>query len=309
MVKSLKVGPYVLNLMVVYGGPLLAAEGETEALAELLNHAVKLPDTGIAEAIRTAGAGEGPAASVFPPEHEEEDRALRAAWAAKTGEQLGKGQVAKVVYIGSNVPEVPVSWEALRKGLAELEEIRAGWVPEPGPWLFVRPSLRPFVTPEDEALVRSLEKEAQAIDELDFRAEVGREPASLIARRRKFLTACRDAGVFSPDYGAARDQWLQLWAAERLLALRRAAARLRAWNLFKEDEQPPDGSACLDYVRLQLWPPGEDGEAWAGSALRLLPAASEDDQGAAIEKVGSSIVTVWWRRDGERPALLAVARG
>lgn len=313
MVDTLKVGPYVFKIVPLYGGPLLDAQGEGEAVARLLNYAVTPPETHLAEDIRgatevgnkeigNADVSAGPAADG------EEDRALRAEWAAKTGERCGPGAVACVRQSGL-ARHVPISWAALQQGLAELLELRAGWRPEPGPWLFARPTLRPFVTPEDFQIIRSLEQEAEAIDKLDLEAEVGREPAALVERRRKFLAACRDAGVFAPDHGKVREQWLYNWSAERLSALRAAFVSLRGWGLLNEGEELPDGRVCLDYVRLKLWPPGEDGESLARSVLGLLPAASEGEQGAVIERVGASAIRVWWRRDGGRPALLAIASG
>jgi hypothetical protein len=308
MVETLRIGPYALRVVPLYAGPLLEAKGEAEALARLLNHAVEGPTTDLADAIETGHDGSDPIVYVTPSADDEDDRALRDAWAARTGERLGSRDVAHVGQTGLE-GTLPVSWAALREGLADLRAIRAAWRPEPGPWLFVRPTRYPFVTPEDFEIITRLEREAAAIDELDLQAEVGREPTTLIVRRRAFILACREAGVFASDHGQVREQWLYNWSAHRLLALRESAVQLRAWGFLAEGEEPPVGPVCLDYVRHKLWSAGEDGANWARSALKLLPPAAEGDQGVILENVGGATIRVWWRRDGERPALLAIARG
>jgi hypothetical protein len=302
------VGPYQLELVPLYAGPLLSAPEGSEAhvLAVLLSHAVEQPD--LALALERGALGGDAVVYVQPAENAGEDCVLREAWALRAGEQLGALEVARVGMMGRDEP-VPVPWKALRAALDDLRARRADWTPEPGPWLFTRPARSPFVTPEDLALVQRLEGEAGAVDALDLEADVGREPTTLLARRREFLRACREAGVFALDHGRVREQWLGNWSARRLYALRQAAARLHEWGLLEEAEEPPDGRVCLDYVRLELWPPGEDGSRWAHSALALLADERPGEQGIVIERVAGSSLRVWWRRDAQRRALLAVARG
>jgi hypothetical protein len=294
----------------LYEAPLLQVEegGETEALASLLNHAVvNRPENGLAEAIRGGREGSDPITYVSPAAAAD-DLALRKAWAQKTGELLEPGSMALVGVMGREDP-LPVSWRALRQGLAGLQSIRAAWHPDRGPWLFARPVRSQFVTPQDHELINKLEAEAVAIDGLDFQAEVGEEPVSLIERRRIFLRECQEAGIFASDLSEAREHWLGYWFAERLLALRRAAAQLRSWGLLADDRGPLDGAACLDYVRHQLWPRGDDGQKWARAAVRLLEPPPGGDQGIILEIVGSRATKIWWRRDGDRPALLAIDTG
>ena len=307
MVKTLKIGPYTVRVVPLYAGPLLEVKGEADALAELINHGVELTSLGLAAAIEGKREAGDQIVYVSPPANADEDRTLREAWARRSGERCGAGEVARVGMMGREEP-LAVSWDALRKGLVALCAIRSEWQPDPGPWLFARPTKAPFVTPEDFEIVKQLEAEATAIDELDLEAEVGREPETLLARRREFLLACRDAGVFANEHAAVRDQWLHDWSAVRLQALRHAAKLLATWDVLAEDEEPPDGRVCLDFVRLELWPPGEDGESWARSALELFAAPLEGDQGVVIERVGSSTISMWWRRDGDIPALLAIER-
>ena len=64
---------------------------------------------------------------------------------------------------------------------------------------------------------------------------------------------------------------------------------------------------CLDYLRLELWPPDEDGAAWARAVLPLLRPGDRGEQGIIHHRVGSSAVQIWWRRDHDRPALLAIS--
>jgi hypothetical protein len=308
MVESLQVGPYSLPVVPLYGGPLLEAKGATEPLATLLNHAIDQPTSGLAEAIESGREGSDPIVYVSPAGDENDDGALRAAWAARTGEQLGPGSVARVGQMGFTEP-LAIPWAVLRDGLTRLRAIRAAWRPEPGPWLFVRPARRPFLTPEDHKLIRELEAEAAAIDQLDLEAEVGQEPPTLISRRREFLTACCDAGVFAADHAEVREQWLYSSSAGRLLALRRAALELTTWGRLPAGADPTTGPVCLDYVRLKLWPPGDDGEDWARRAIKLLSPLSVGDQGVVVERVGGSETRVWWRRDGDQPGLLAIAPG
>jgi hypothetical protein len=310
MVKTVDVGPYSLPVLPLYEAPLLQVEegGETEALASLLNHAVvNQPENGLAEAIRDGSEGSDPITYVSPAAAGD-DLALRKAWAQKTGEILEPGSIALVGVMGRD-DKLPVSWAALRQGLAEFRSIRAGWHPDPGPWLFVRPARSPFVTPQDLELIKELEAEAAAIDELDFSAEVGKEPPLLITRRRIFLRRCQEAGIFATDLSEGREYWLNFWFAERLLALRHTAAQLRSWGLLADDQEPLDGAVCLDYVRHQLWPPGDDGKKWAHAAVPLLEPPPGGDQGVILEVVASSATKIWWRRDGDRPALLAIDTG
>ena len=303
------VGPFSFVVVPLYAGPLFEARAgaETESLAMLLNHAVELPADGIAEAIEQGREGGNMIVDVLVPESDDDDRALREEWAARTGERLDPGAVARV---GTAVRDatLAVSWTVLRAALAELRALRAAWRPEPGPWLFTRPARSPFLTPEDHALVLRLEDEAAAIDALELDAWVGREPAAQIARRRAFLGACRDAGVFAADHAAAREQWLAI-LGKRLFALRRAANELRRLELLADSEQPLGGRVCLDYARRELWPPAKDAAHWARWGLSLLRPDAAGDQGEIVEQVGGSPMTVWWRRDGEVPALLAVFRG
>jgi hypothetical protein len=310
MVKALNIGPYSIPVLPLYEAPLLLVEagGETEALASLLNHAVvNRPENGLAEAIKGGWEGSDPISYVSPA-GAEDDLALREAWARKTGELLEPGALALVGVMGRD-DKLPVSWAALRQGLAELQSIRSAWHPDPGPWLFVRPIRSQSVTPQDYELISKLETEAATIDDLDFQAEVGEEPASLIERRRIFLRECQEAGVFASDLAESREYWLNYWSADRLLALRGAAAQLRSWGLLADDQAPLDGGVCLDYVRHQLWPPGDDGEKWAHAAVRLLEASTAGEQGVILEIVGQSATKIWWRRDGDQPTLLAIDTG
>lgn len=308
MVENFKAGPYIFNVVPFYAGPLLEPKGEGEPVARLLNHAVDSTAADLASAIENRREGSDPISYVLPPETEEEDLNLRQAWAEQTGEHLNPGEVAQVGQAGIE-RRVPVSWKSLQKALNDLREMRNQWNPEPGPWLFTQRVLRPFVTPEDYEIVRKLESEAEAIDALDAEAEVGREPHSLIVRRQKFLTACRDAGIFRTAHGEIIEQWLSNWSAMKLFHLRLAANKLRSWGLLKgNDEEPPDGRVCLDYVRLELWPQSDDGTTWATNVIPLLPDTVSGDQGAILEHIGNSTTTIWWRRDGQLPALLAIAR-
>jgi hypothetical protein len=285
----------------------LEAKGEGEAVARLLNHAVDLPNADFAAAIQDRREASDPVSYVTPPTNQEEDRILRRTWAERTGEELNDGEVAQVGQAGTE-ETIPVSWSSLQKALHDLQGIRDEWNPEPGPWLFTARPLRPFVTPQDFEIVRKLEAEAEAIDELDAEAEVGQEPHELITMRRAFLAACREAGLFRMEHDEVIEQWLQNWSALRLLSLRRAVNQIRSWGFLKDNEEPPDGRICLDYVRLELWPKGEDGKIWAGTGVALLAPAVSGDQGAVVENVGNSTIRMWWRCDGELPGLLAIAR-
>ncbi len=291
MVETLNVAPYSIRLLPLYDGPLPKVEtgSESEALALLLNDAVVNPGAeAIAEAIEQSREGGDEIVSVTP---DSDDPAL-----ARIG-MMGRRDT------------ITVTWDALRKALADLRSIRAAWQPEPGPWLFVRTGKSPFVTPQDHERIKKLEEEAAAIDALDFEAEVGDEPLELIERRRRFLLDSEDAGVFATDYSDEREKWLDYWFASRLLALRRAALKLRSWGLLGASEDPSRGRVCLDYTRLELWPPGENGQNWGESALKLMKEPTEGLQGAIIERVGGkTTMRVWWRRDGDNPMLLAVAK-
>ncbi len=291
MVETLNIGPYSIRLLPLYDGPLPKADAgsESEALALLLNDAVVNPGAeALAEAIEQSREGGDEIVSVTP---DSDDPAL-----ARIG-MMGRRDT------------LTVTWDALRKGLAELRSIRAAWRPEPGPWLFLRQGRSPFVTPQDHERIKKLEEEAAAIDALDTEAEVGDEPQELIGRRRRFLLDCEDAGLFATDYSDEREKWLDYWFASRLLALRRAALKLRLWGLLGASEDPSRGRVCLDYTRLELWPPGENGQKWGESALKLMKAPTAGLQGAIIERVGGkTTIRVWWRRDGYNPMLLAVAK-
>jgi len=287
MVENLSVGPYKFKVVPLFAGPLLEVAGEGNAVALLLNHAVAGTSDQLAKAIEEAKEGSDPIVYVLPA----------------TGDQ----ELAQVGQAGVE-DTVPISWISLRKGLADLRELRANWQPEPGPWLFVQPSLRPFVTPQDLEIVQQLESEAATIDELDLQAEVGNEAPSLISRRRSFLASCQNAGIFSTEHGEIIEQWLRNWSAQRLLALRNAAIQIRTWGISAQDEDPLNSLVTLDYVRLQLWPHGEDGKSWAKWGISLLDQAANGDQGAVVERVGNSLVRMWWRRDGTLPALLAIAQ-
>jgi hypothetical protein len=278
-------------------------------LATLLNHAiVNQPENDLAAAIMARREGSDPIAYVSPPNDEEDDRALRAAWAELAGESLPAGGVARVGMAGRD-DTIPISWAALTSGLAELLSIRASWRPEPGPWLFIRPTHSAYVTPQDCEQIKTLETEAAAIDEMDAHAQVGDEPMTLIERRRIFLKHCQDAGIFAPDFPEARRFWLDYWFAERLSALRRAAVQLRSWGLLGEEEEPLTGRLCLDYARHELWPPGENGQRWARAGIRLVTPSLSGEQGVIVERVGGTTTRFWWRRDGDAPSLLAIARG
>lgn len=311
MVDELKLGPYAIALLPLYAGPLPAVKSgsESEALALLLNDAVQ-GEQGreIADAIEQRREGGDVIVYVTPAKDALDDRQLRADWAQKTGETVELGAVARVGMMGRS-DTLAVSWDALRKALTELRAIRAAWRPEPGPWLFRCPGKSAFTTPEDHERIKTLENEATAIDELDLHSEVGAEPVDLIARRRRFLSKCEEAGVFAEDYAAEREKWLDYWFAERLLALRHAAQQLRSWGLLPTDLEVSQSRVCLDYVRLELWPRGENGERLARAALRLLQSPPEGEQGLIVERVGGNVsMRVWWRRDSHRPMLLAIAR-
>jgi hypothetical protein len=305
MVEKLKMGPYEIGLLPLFQGPLPAILSGTaeEPLAALLNEAVaNSPD--FLEAIRRRGEAGNPMCSVGPPLNDDEGRALAEEWRAKTGEVLAPHAIARIGMLGQSRP-LAVSWQALQDALETLVSLRAAWTPEPGPWLFVQPARSGFVTPADHEIIQSLEREAAAIDALDLEAEVGSESPALIARRRRFLAACGKAGVFDAAFGAEREKWLDYWLAARLLALRRAALQLRAWDLL--DPSSWAGPVCLDYSRLQLWAPGGDGRLWAEKALKLLAQTGSGDQGVVEERISGRITArAWWRRDAELPALLAV---
>jgi|GEM_PF-5890360 len=296
--------------MPLYHGPLPAVDegADSEAVAQLLNHAVSIPEDGLAEAIEEGREG-GNLFTDLTPATVADDQSLRDTWAALTGDELGPGEVARVGVAGRE-DTTAVSWAALRKALAELRAMRATWQPEPGPWLFVRPVKLPYPTPEDYAIVTDLELEAAAIDDQDLDAEVGREPVELIERRRRFLKRCQQAGIFDQSHAEVRSSWIgAAWCCNRLSDLRAAVTRLREWGLLESDQEPLDGPVCLDYVRHELWPPGDDGLSWARSAISLLcndPPAG--DQGMIIESVGGTITTVAWRRDGDGPALVGISR-
>lgn len=307
MVDPLDIGPYSQRVVSLFAGPLLEVAGEGAALARLINVAAELETPELTQVIAEGREWSNTVSSVRPPTDAVEDHALREAWAARTGEELGEGEVARVWMMGEGEP-LAVSWKVLRDGVIALSTMRANWQPDPGPWLFIRPTKAPFVTPQDLEIVDLLEEEGKAIDGLDLESEVGREPDILLARRRRFLGACSDAGVFTENQGSVRDQWLHLWSVARLQALRRAAKLLRVWGLLTSDEDPLHGRVCLDYVRLELWPAGGDGETWARSALQLLTRTPEGDQGVVVDRAGELEIRVWWRRDGDSPALLAVER-
>lgn len=83
---------------------------------------------------------------------------------------------------------------------------------------------------------------------------------------------------------------------------------MTAWGLLPARADPSDGAVCLDYVRLRLWPPGEDGKVWAYGALELILPTTSGEQGVVVQRGGKSEVRVWWRRDQDRPGLRAVDR-
>lgn len=312
MVADLRIGPYVIKLLPLHAGPLPGVQSgsESEALALLLNDAVQNEQgRAIIAAIEQGREGGDVIAYVTPATDESDDVQLRSEWSRKAGETLQAGAVARVGMMGRG-DTLAVSWDALRKALTQLQSIRGAWHPEPGPWLFCRTAKSPFITPEDYGRIKKLEEEGTAIDDLDLRSEVGAESVALIARRRQWLLACEEAGVFAEDFPAEREKWLDYWFSKRLLALRHAAQQLRAWGLLEASQEPSQGRVCLDYVRLELWPPREDGKNWAQSVLRLLGTSSEGVQGVIVEHMGGRKVTrVWWRRDSDRPMLLAVAHG
>ena len=307
MVERLRIGPYEFKVVPLFGGPLLEVSGEGDAVAQLLNHAIAGTVADLSTAIETETEGSDEISYVLRAADPADDSELRKAWLLRTGEDRGPGEIARVGQAGTTIT-TPMSWSSLQRGLADLRELQANWRPEPGPWLFVQPVLRPFVTPDDLEVIKKLESEAAAIDELSAEAEVGDEPPSLVARRRSFLAACRSAGIFSTAHGNIIEQWLRNWSAQRLLAHRNAANEIHQWGLATDSEDPLDWTITLDYVRLRLWPPGDDGKAWAISGVKLLDLSETGDQGAVLESVGKSVVRMWWRRDGVRPALFAIAR-
>ena len=216
MVDHLKIGPYSLALLPLYAGPLPEVNkgAPEEPVALLLVQAIAdEPGRDIAAAIREGRSAGDVLTSVAPAADPGEDSALRAAWAEKTGESLPPGAVASVGMLGRE-GNVPVSWAALRQGLADLQAARAAW----------RPGARPLAVHRLAGEVpagehRKTTNESNSSNRKpplsmnsDLKAEVGREPAELIARRREFLRQCRDAGVFAPDFGADREEVARLLA-------------------------------------------------------------------------------------------------
>ena len=309
MVSALDVGPFRLRVYDAAGGPAVVSdEPRLEPLTMLLNHA--RPGDSFSEAVRTRGHASSHALEVR----------------AQTDGDEADESTARVWSLGTEDP-VLVRWVDLQLALERLQGLREHWSPPSGPWLFTSHPTSPLPSPEDLEIVRRLAREAEDIDAADATAEVGAEPAELLERRRRFLAECDAAGVFDPhpfvsDSQDARTAALRNYGSRSLLDLREAALALRSWGLLGVDGPDTAGSrsvlsgpVCLDYVRLALWPPGEDGPTWARRATGILSPPEDAEgslqgqQGLVLRHVAEDWVRVYWRRDGALPAVLAVALG
>lgn len=312
MVSNWKVGPYLLELVPNYSGPFPCGElsSEADTVAAFIDRVLTEDGAHFRQAIVEEKSDSDAVCRVSPATDARDARAMQETWESLTGERLEPQELARVGS-GSMIISLPsgiVSWAALRKAVAELEAVRKAWRPVSGPGLFTRPTQASYVTPDDVAIVKSLETEVTTIEALDLEVEVGREPQALIARRREFLRRCQEAAIFAGDYPSERKIALSNFLARRLLDLRLSVLELRRWGFLAEDQDPLDGRICLDFVRLKLWPNDENGQSWARDALKMVPETSDGEQGSVYQHVGHSTITVWWRKDSYRPALLAVSK-
>lgn len=196
---------------------------------------------------------------------------------------------------------------ALAPALEHLRAVQRAWDVPDHPVLFSRAPTSDTPHPADEALLNALEAEAERLDAADAAAEVGAEPSALLEMRRAFLVRLKGAGLFDDERREARGRALATYFASRVRTWFLAYEQLRAWGLAGSAADPLDGPVSIDYARLQLWPKGADGGAWAARATPLLD-GEDGDQGFVVEHAGGGGVRAWWRRDAGRPALLALER-
>jgi hypothetical protein len=253
-----------------------------------------------------------------PADNDRYDLYLRKLWKDRSGEDAAPYSVAFIARPESSGDEEPlaVPWEILKEGIQILRDAARNWQPAAGPLLFTSPAISPRWSPEDLELIQKLEAELESID---FAAEATQkaglpEGTALIHRRQAFLRAVTQAGLFSSRFYGERLECLGRGGGTRLQDLQKACQLLRDWGFLPSDAESPAASpVCLDYARFRAWPwPARThGGEWAReqgleAMAAVLDPQTTGDEGVIKGSGENPRLLYCWRRDGDRPALLAI---
>lgn len=305
-----RVGPHRFDLATTVGGPVLAVAGPGPhaAVADLVNHAVGPDGPAIRAALEADRSWSDYPLAVEVPIHEGDAEEMRTSWREQGGAPT-EGPMLRLVTAGGLAGIPRAEYLAAVDALAAM---RASFVPPEGPWLFRPDPINSVPHPEDLRIARSLDERARAVD-AGVPVE-GFEPDETLAARRALLADCEAAGLFSERYADARTRALDFWGCTTLAAWHRAAQELRAWlddprRLARYAAVPRllDAPVTVDAIR--LYAPTRERAEWLLAGEALVPDTAEEDQGTTFRRGAEGWVTLRWRRDGARPALLAWGRG
>lgn len=298
-------------------GPAIAPlEGERRNLELLINEWLSGVFDGLPAAVAEGRDAWTGYYGLRRPTPEDDLAAAAAAWRAETGGALGDDVfvIESALYPGVVVLPRPT----LLALVTELQRLWAAAPKPPAPWLFRSAPSRHEPAPGEDEPLYPLEREAEALDALVARERTVEHVAEEAVKRRSLLFGLEASGILTEDFFETKRAALRAWglpilesyleAAELLNRYLRSRERVSAFGSVGPT-RALDAAVSLDYFRTPSEPPpNTTAFAWCVDGERVVLGADVVDgyEGEIVTRGPAGWVTVRWRRDVDRPALVAL---